>query len=191
MSPERIRSPWQRHRRRWEDCELCELASGRKRVVLARGKLPCDLLFIGEAPGVSENLLGKPFVGPAGKLLDSMIEEAVPPVTRIAFTNLVACFPQDAKETNDHRPPEKAIKACNIRLRDLIRVSQPAVLILVGKLAAKWVPIILEENLNKFQAHISILHPAAILRTDIGQRGFLIQQQTATIAWASNQLIPF
>lgn len=45
--------------------------------MLGRGDIPCDLLFIGEAPGVSEDALGQPFIGPAGKLLDQLIKSSV------------------------------------------------------------------------------------------------------------------
>jgi uracil-DNA glycosylase len=55
---------------------LCPLA---RKVVLARGTLPCDVLFIGEGPGVSEDVTGRPFVGPAGSLLDHIVNTALAP----------------------------------------------------------------------------------------------------------------
>lgn len=64
------------HVERWKDCGGCSLCDRRTRVVLYRGKVPCDVLFVGEAPGESEDVVGVPFVGPAGKLLDSMIQDA-------------------------------------------------------------------------------------------------------------------
>lgn len=54
-------SLYQLHVNRWKDCELCSLCEGRKRVVLSRGTVPADVLFIGEAPWVSEDTIGKPF----------------------------------------------------------------------------------------------------------------------------------
>jgi uracil-DNA glycosylase len=63
-------------------------------VVLCRGRLPCDVLFVGEAPGVSEDVLGRPFVGPAGKLLDTIVERALDGQYDCAMTNLVACIPK-------------------------------------------------------------------------------------------------
>lgn len=60
----------------WKNCQRCELSAGRLNVVIAKGKLPCDVIFVGEAPGESENVIGQPFVGPAGKLLDHIIANA-------------------------------------------------------------------------------------------------------------------
>lgn len=73
------------HVERWKDCEGCSLRDRRTRVVLYRGKIPCDVLFIGEAPGESEDVVGVPFVGPAGKLLDAMIQEAFGRLTFCAW----------------------------------------------------------------------------------------------------------
>ena len=72
-----LMSPLQAHKRRWENCRACPLHEGRKKVVLVRGKIPCDALFIGEGPGGNEDSLGSPFVGPAGKLLDRIVEDAM------------------------------------------------------------------------------------------------------------------
>jgi uracil-DNA glycosylase len=68
---------WSAHVDDWKDCTRCPLHTVRSNVVLARGSIPCDILFVGEAPGRSEDALGKPFVGPAGILLDEMIEDAL------------------------------------------------------------------------------------------------------------------
>ena len=67
---------FQEHQNRWKDCTDCSLHASRIKVVLARGKLPCDILFTGEAPGESENVIGRPFIGPAGKLLDDIVGQA-------------------------------------------------------------------------------------------------------------------
>lgn len=61
----------------WRDCQKCDLHHNRQQVVLARGCVPCDILFVGEAPGQSENSVGKPFVGPAGLLLDVIVTRGV------------------------------------------------------------------------------------------------------------------
>lgn len=65
------------HVENWSDCRACELHLGRRNVVLARGALPCDVLFVGEAPGKSEDTVGAPFVGPAGQLLDTIVAGAL------------------------------------------------------------------------------------------------------------------
>jgi uracil-DNA glycosylase len=96
-------TPFQLHVNRWGDCQQCELHRVRHKVVLARGRVPCDVLFIGEAPGASEDVLGLPFVGPAGHMLDYIIERSIGehnelrkekglPGLRVAMTNLVCCM---------------------------------------------------------------------------------------------------
>ncbi|MEK0326406.1 MAG: uracil-DNA glycosylase family protein, partial [Nitrosopumilus sp.] len=123
---------WKEHRAKWIDCSLCSLCKRRRKVVLARGKVPCDVLFIGEAPGASEDSLGSPFVGPAGHLLDQMIEDALDMTSpdqadlpaidsgpRIAFTNLIACIPKDEdgnKISSGDDIPLESIEACSERL---------------------------------------------------------------------------
>jgi len=70
-------SPWKAHVERWKDCQACPLHLTRTRIVIARGTVPCDVCFVGEAPGVSEDFLGQPFVGPAGILFDQMVRRAL------------------------------------------------------------------------------------------------------------------
>lgn len=145
-------SSWRQHVARWRDCRECELCSNRKNIVLARGIIPADVVFVGEAPGPSEDVLGSPFVGPAGKLLDRLISEAgwnvsdhgVSPV-RYAFTNLVACIPKDDQGSKWGEPPKDAILSCAPRLRDFIEVCRPKLIVAVGQLAEKWLPKILEQ----------------------------------------------
>jgi len=59
------------------NCTNCQLHKTRKQVVVGRGTIPADILFIGEAPGISEDTIGLAFIGEGGKLLDYMIQEAV------------------------------------------------------------------------------------------------------------------
>ncbi len=66
-------SKYQEYKKQWKGCKRCPLYKTRRKIVHCRGSLPCDIFFLGEAPGDSEDLLGKPFVGPAGKLLDRII----------------------------------------------------------------------------------------------------------------------
>jgi len=171
-------------KKRWIDCTECELCDVRRKTVLARGKLPCDVLFIGEAPGQSEDVLGKPFVGPAGKLLDVTIEQAGGSEVRLAFTNLVCCIPKDELGGNKINEPHKEhIQACSERLLEFIRVAKPCAFVCVGKLAAKWLPkIVKDDEWYRDTASVEIVHPAAILRADISQRGLAIQQQIVQLS---------
>jgi len=147
--------------------------------VLLRGAIPCDVLFLGEAPGTSEDVLGKPFVGPAGKLLDRIIDDAkadletIREEPRIAWTNLISCIPKGPDGDNLQEPANAHIKACSERLRGLVEILKPQAIITVGKLAHKWGPQIL----NGFQGRwAAVIHPVVILRADISQQGLAIQK---------------
>jgi DNA polymerase len=163
------------HIERWHDCHLCPLHKGRTQVVITRGTIPCDLLFIGEAPGESEDANGIAFYGPAGKLLDRIIDRALCDFAlRCAFANLVGCIPREEGVYGKlEEPPDESIKKCSPRLREFIGICNPRMLILVGKLAGKWV----ERSLPV----VEIQHPSAILRANIAQKGLLIQKAEVTL----------
>ena len=178
---------YQAHRQRWEDCTACPLHRGRTQVVLARGHLPADVLFLGEAPGASEDILGRPFVGPAGKLLDDITSTALPSHITTAYTNLVACIPRDEQATKIAEPPKQAIQACHPRLTELVQLCGPQLVVCVGALATKYMA---DEGLDDCTV-ISIIHPAAILRMDISQRGLARQRVMVALEDAATELAPF
>lgn len=169
------------HKEKWKWCRGCNLCNGRQSVVLARGTIPCDVLFVGEAPGESEDTLGKPFIGPAGKLLDEMIEESIEGLftteadgdeheIRTAFTNLVACIPRNPEGSTI--PPDKTqIIACATRLSEFVNLTKPKLIVCVGKLAKEW----LDADNSEGIGIASIIHPAAILRSPVSQRSLEIQ----------------
>lgn len=187
---------YKQHREKWNDCEKCELCNQRGSVVLARGKIPCDLLFIGEAPGQSEDVLGVPFAGPAGKLLDSIIEKAYSHVigadivelmpmseVSIAFTNIVSCIPKGEDGNKIKEPEKQHILACADRLREFVMLAKPKVIVCVGLLAEKWLPqLVVGKKL------VNIIHPAAILRMDVSQKGLARQRCVVRIADAIEEL---
>lgn len=154
-------TPWKQHQAKWKKCKLCDLCEGRTQVVLAKGKIPADVVFLGEAPGPSEDVIGLPFVGPAGHLLDSMLkaagyfhtdEDVTAP--RMAFTNLVCCIPRDDDSNKLSEPPKYAIEACAPRLKEFIDLCNPKLVVCVGSLAKKYVPKLLE---NKRRAEAPLI----------------------------------
>lgn len=164
-------------------CLLCEK---RRHVVLYRGTIPADVLFIGEAPGTSENDLGQPFKGPAGQLLDNIISHALDGrQVSMGFTNLVACIPlEEGKKLGE--PPKEAIEACQERLTEIITLTHPKGIVLVGKLAEKYAPKAAErlptdKNTSKTQ-WMYITHPAAILRAEKQNQGLLVQTCIVSIS---------
>jgi len=114
----------------WEDCEACPLHEGRIQTVHFRGQVPAQVIFIGESPGESEDALGYPFIGGAGKLLDEMIED-IEGVDRfrLGFVNLTACL------TPGRSPSAKEVKTCRPRLTDLLVCLRPLLLVALGKVA--------------------------------------------------------
>ena len=164
---------WKTHKARWKECELCDLCERRSSVVLLKGKIPCDVLFVGEAPGQSEDTLGKPFVGPAGHLLERMIENANPGEARVAFTNVISCIPLGSDGRKVKEPPKDSVTACSDRLDEVLRLCKPDWLVGVGKLSDS---VIEERYSEKGYGIESIIHPAAILRADVSQKGLAIQR---------------
>jgi uracil-DNA glycosylase family 4 len=173
----------------WHACTKCPLSLGRQHVVLARGSVPADVVFAGEAPGASEDAVGKPFVGPAGRLLQvSVIDriwEGLPePKPTYALTNLVACLPTSEDGMKIGEPETADIKACSSRLQQFINLCKPKLVVAVGALAAKWLP-----TLTYDAKTVEIMHPAAIIRANLAQRGLLIQRAVVTVANAVEEML--
>lgn len=182
---------WKAHKSKWSNCKECSLCEGRKRTVLFKGKIPCDVLFVGEAPGTSENMLGKPFVGPAGKLLHGRIEATLSSELRLGFTNIISCIPLDASGQKTHTPPAKAIKACKQRLEDLIRLTKPQAIMRVGAIAEKHLALDYLKEEFGVQAVFSMLHPASVLRAEMFQRGLMVQRMDFALEELNDSFIPF
>jgi DNA polymerase len=178
------------HKERWKDCTACSLCKTRNKVVLLRGTVPAPILFIGEAPGLVENVFGVPFKGPAGKLLDSIIEAAGLIKSDYALTNIIACVPLSEGNALD-KPPIESVKACKDRLCEAIDLVKPDLIINVGQQAEKWFS---KQHLgDRYDIpHVVINHPAYLLRLGIAQQGLEIQRCIIQIKDAiSDYVVPF
>lgn len=172
---------YQQFLERWKDgcgSSLCEGA----RICSARGAIPCQVLCVGEAPGESENTLGKPFCGPAGQLLDKEIRQAGIPAEVVAFTNLVGCIPHDDTGTKLAQPPKEAIDKCAPRLKEIITICRPRLIVWVGQLSEKHGPPTID--MSGAIAQCGIVHPAAILRAHITQQGLMKQRSVVALSTA-------
>lgn len=174
---------WAQHKDNWNTCTACELSKGRCKVVLARGAITCSVLFVAEAPGQSEDALGRPFVGNAGKLLDEIIGDALsmarsPHKIKMLFSYLVACIPVDENGRKTHEPSKESIKACAPRIQELVNIAKPKAIVMVGKTAQKHAPISIDYD---FEDSLNITHPAALLRLDSSQMPLALQRTAVSL----------
>lgn len=189
-------TPFQAHRNRWKDGCGSEHCAGAT-VCLVRGSVPCDVLFVGEAPGESENAIGHPFVrgAPSGRLMQRIIDEAfegyVQPV-RYALTNLVGCIPRDEDGGKLKAPEYLQVKKCKPRLEEFVRLCSPRLVVCVGKETRDWVMGGLMDGIKLPPGvkAIHIVHPAWILRSEmpVVRRGFEVQKCVVTIRAALDNL---
>jgi uracil-DNA glycosylase len=111
-------------------CPLCKLARTRKNAVPGEGQLSAKILFIGEAPGRSEDEKGRPFVGAAGRVLDNLLKKAGIERSQVFITNIVKCRPP-----NNRVPKEDELTACRPYLDRQIALIKPKVICILGRTA--------------------------------------------------------
>jgi DNA polymerase len=156
-------------------CRGCDLYCNATQTVFGEGSAGASLMFVGEQPGDKEDLAGKPFVGPAGRLLDEALQAAGIPRDEVYVTNAVKHFKFIQRGTRriHAKPTAREIQACRPWLEAEIKIVQPHLIICLGATAAQallgsqfrltrhrgefiesqWAPSILATN-----------HPSAILR---------------------------
>ena len=118
------------------DCTKCGLCQNRKKTVFGVGDEKAKWLFVGEGPGRNEDMQGEPFVGPAGKLLDSMLAAMGLRRGENAYiANIVKCRPTGA-DGRDRPPMPEEVAACMPYLDRQIALIQPAIIVALGKTAA-------------------------------------------------------
>jgi uracil-DNA glycosylase family protein len=160
-----------------KDCRGCELYKVGTQTVFGEGKVPSELMFVGEVPGDEEDLKGHPFIGPAGRLFDKALEEAELDRSQTYVTNVVKHFkwhpaPRGKRRIHE-KPNAMEIRACTPWLGAEIKLVHPRILVCLGATAAQallgkdfrvtkqrgqWVE---SEHAEKT---MGTLHPSAILR---------------------------
>jgi uracil-DNA glycosylase family protein len=120
-------------------CEACDLYKTGTQTVFGDGAVNARVMFVGEQPGDREDIEGKPFVGPAGRLLDEALVAAGIDRTRVYITNAVKHFKwKPAGKRRLHQKPNAAeISACRPWLDAEIALIKPAILVLLGATAAQ------------------------------------------------------
>ena len=120
-------------RERLEACKCCPLCESARHIVFGEGSPDADIMFIGEAPGAVEDKTGRPFVGPAGRLLTDIIEKGMG-LKRgdVYIANIVKCRPPGNRD-----PLPEEIRQCIGFLEEQINVIRPKVIVALGKIAAQ------------------------------------------------------
>ncbi|HEV8434374.1 MAG TPA: UdgX family uracil-DNA binding protein [Thermoanaerobaculia bacterium] len=120
-------------------CKACDLWRRGTQTVFGEGKQTSTVMFIGEQPGDKEDLSGRPFVGPAGALLDRALEEAGIDRTKVYVTNVVKHFKWEPRgKRRIHKKPNAVeIAACRPWLNAEIAVVKPKAIVCLGSTAAQ------------------------------------------------------
>ncbi len=113
-----------------KNCKKCLLCEGRTKTVFSDGCEKAPIFFIGEAPGKNEDETGLPFVGRAGKLLRSFLDECGYKKEDFYIANTVKCRPPENRKP---KPEEK--EACRYYLDEQIKFVNPKIIVLVGSTA--------------------------------------------------------
>ena len=156
-------------------CRACHLWRRATQTVFGEGRIGADIMLVGEQPGNDEDLAGKPFVGPAGRLLSDALEKAGIDRDRTYVTNVVKHFKWEPRgKRRIHAKPNAAeIGACRPWLESEIAVVQPQAIVCLGATAAKALlgasfkvsvqrGKFVESSLAKLVT--ATVHPSAILR---------------------------
>jgi uracil-DNA glycosylase len=162
------------------DCRGCDLYRDAEQTVFGAGPASARIVMVGEQPGDREDLAGKPFVGPAGGVLDRAIEEAGLDRDEIYVTNIVKHFRfvRRGKKRIHKKPDAEQIRACTPWLEAELSRIGPEVLVLLGATAAQ---ALLGRTVRVTQQHgtfvesplaplvTATVHPSSILRTRIDE----------------------
>lgn len=151
-------------------CTKCPLWHTRQNVVWGTGEVPAKIMLVGEAPGASEDSRGIPFIGRAGKHLDTLLQAAGLTRDDVYISNRVKCRPPDNR---DPLPRER--EACLDWLEDEIERVKPEVVLLLGRSAATFAfpGAVMKDIRGTLRAmtvrghtatYFATYHPAAALR---------------------------
>ena len=162
------------------DCTACDLYRTGTQVVFGEGPASAEVMLVGEQPGDKEDLAGRPFVGPAGRVLDDGLAEAGIDRKRTFVTNAVKHFKwtpsprAGSSKVRIHAKPNAAeVKACRPWLESELEVVRPRIVVCLGATAAQ---ALLGRQFKVTQQHgqwvewpyeplaTATVHPSSILR---------------------------
>lgn len=172
-------------------CQGCPLYRGTTQTVFGEGNLNAELMLVGEQPGDNEDLAGRPFVGPAGEILDQALRDADIAREQLYITNAVKHFKfSRVGETRYHRTPTlKEITGCKPWLEEEITLINPKRILALGNSAARslinpgytakahgsqWFDIPFRGDEQNKIPMLGTYHPSAILRAPNGEQRDLL-----------------
>jgi uracil-DNA glycosylase family protein len=175
-----------------QGCRGCDLHARATQAVFGEGPAGARMVLVGEQPGDVEDTTGRPFVGPAGRLLDRALAEAGLARDAVYVTNAVKHFSWEARGPRriHKKPTWGEVKACKPWLEAEIRALAPGVIVCLGATAVQSV-VGRETKLTSVLGHVletprgpvvATRHPSALLRmTDAGERRAAFAQLVADL----------
>jgi DNA polymerase len=184
--------------RELHDQHGCPLAASRTHIVFGMGNANADLMFVGEAPGATEDQQGKPFVGRAGRLLDDLLGEIELQRSDVFIANVLMCRPPGNRD-----PLPEEIEECKPYLMRKVELIEPKVICTLGNFATKLItgsPTGITRACGRPQERdlaglpvtiYPLFHPAAALRTpatmaklreDFHRLPSLLEEKQVTVA---------
>jgi uracil-DNA glycosylase family protein len=171
---------WQELAESAASCTRCDLYKRATATVFGEGKATAAMVLVGEEPGDQEDKQGRPFVGPAGRVLDRALHEAGLDRAEVYLTNAVKHFKwtERGKRRIHQRPNRTEIKACGFWLDAELGVIRPRLVVLLGAVAGEAVfgpRFRVGEHKGKVEEAavgpwrglvVSTIHPSAVLRED-------------------------
>jgi uracil-DNA glycosylase family 4 len=150
---------------RIRSCKDCGLCDTRTQAVPGEGPADATVMFVGEGPGFHEDQQARPFVGPAGKLLDELLGLGGLTRTEVYITNVVKCRPP-----NNRDPLPAEVEACKKYLEQQLALINPKLVVTLGRYSLAW--FFPRDSISKVHGHLRrqngtyylhMYHPAAAL----------------------------
>jgi DNA polymerase len=166
---------WSKVREAAKGCQACHLYRCATQTVFGEGPKTARIMLVGEQPGDYEDIAGKPFVGPAGKIMDRALEDAGIDRKEVYVTNAVKHFKWEprGKRRLHKKPNSREIAACRPWLEAEVRIIRPALLVAMGATAAQTIfgPTfrVTRERGKIFSSKVAprvlaTVHPSSLLR---------------------------
>ncbi len=164
-----VNTAWAELRKRVEACKKCPLHKSRNRVVFGEGRTQkCRCVIIGEAPGETEDIYGRPFIGAAGQLLTKIFSECGIPREELYITNILKCRPP-----NNRNPSPTEMDACRGHLEAQLLLLHPDIVVTVGKISTQWMFNNTKQSITNMRGRwfslrgikiFPLFHPSYLLR---------------------------